>query len=166
MALPPRCDCTSLIRRGCRDILRNCICEQPRVRGFGFEIHPVAVIAGLVMAMLLVNTIRNVYLSFIGSKAMSGAFNTCLEFYRRELERQRAAASQPVWQLVTALLIISWLTRSAFVKFSANSALLLFVLMAGGGLILLLAFRKFQARGVQEEIDALDRFEDESQAPN
>jgi hypothetical protein len=128
------------------------------------RLTPARVIAGLITAMLLVGTIRSLYLAFVRTRGIPGsALTACAEFYRNELERQRAMARQPAWQLLTALLIIGWLMRNAWYWSSANPVrpILLFVLFLAAGLILLMAFRKLEARGVQEEIEALDRFEEE-----
>jgi hypothetical protein len=126
------------------------------------RLTPARIIGGVVMAMLLANTIRNLYLSRRRNIAAT-AWATCLEFYRNELERQREIGRLPIWQLVTALLIIGWLTRNALMRTGSDvlRAILPFVLIAAACLIVLLAIRKFGARHVQDELDALDAFSEE-----
>ncbi|HLQ77367.1 MAG TPA: hypothetical protein VK210_08430 [Terriglobia bacterium] len=127
-------------------------------------------IAGLVTAMLLASTARNLYLAFRRSRndALENSSNTaltsCLEFYRSELERQRQVARQPLWQLVAALLIVAWLVPRPLMRSNMDllRAVLPVVLLAAAILIVLMALRKFQARRVQEDIDALDAFEEEN----
>jgi hypothetical protein len=80
-----------------------------------------------------------------------------------ELERRRQIAMQPTWQLAAALLIIAWLTRRSL--YSGNDALrglLPVVLLAAAGLIVWMAVRKFQARHIQDDLDALNRFEQQN----
>ena len=85
------------------------------------RVSPTGVIAGLVMAMLLTGTFKNLYAAFVRSRGIASAvpsssntaLTSCLEFYRSELEAQRLIARQPAWQLGAALLIIGWLTRYA-----------------------------------------------------
>jgi hypothetical protein len=123
------------------------------------------------MAMLLTSTVRNLYFSYRRSKSTwpgvnvgpNTALTSCLEFYRSELERLQEIARQPAWHLGAALLIIAWLTRNALMRTGTDPLriVLPFVLLAAAGLIVLLAVRKFEVRRVQEEIDALDRFEEE-----
>ncbi len=129
------------------------------------------VIAGVVTAMLLAGTVRNLYVWYSRSPGPSAGLTSCLQFYRDLLERQRELARIPAWQLATALLIIAWLARNKLGSFNRTvmgynrdpmSLLLLLVLIAAAGLIVLLAVRKFEARKVQAEIDALDRFEEET----
>jgi len=57
-----------------------------------------------------------------------------------------------------------WLTRDALLRTSPDllRVALPFVLISAAGLTLLLAVRKFEARRVQAELDALDRFEEET----
>jgi hypothetical protein len=70
---------------------------------------------------------------------------------------------QPAWQLAAALLIIAWLSRrSLYSGHDALRVLLPAVLLAAAGLIVWMAVRKFQARHVQNDLDALNRFEKES----
>ncbi len=121
------------------------------------------------MVMLLASTARNLYVFYRRSHAAparsgtSASWSTCLEFYRTELERQRQIAMQPAWQLAAALLIIAWLTRrSLYSGHDALRVLLPAVLLAAAGLIVWMAVRKFQARHVQDDLDALTRFEQES----
>jgi hypothetical protein len=129
----------------------------------------IGLIAGVVMVMLLASAARNLYVFYRHSHAAptlsgtSASWSSCLEFYRTELERQRQIAMQPAWQLAAALLIIAWLTRRSL--YSGNDALrvlLPVVLLAASGLIVWMAVRKFQARHVQDDLDALNRFEQES----
>ena len=132
---------------------------------------PVRELAGFVMAILLASTIRNLYLSYVrsdgGLSTVGGSPNTaltsCLEFYRGELERQREFARLPSWQLVTVLVIIVFLIRDALMRIGTDTHrfVLPFVLIAAAGLIVLTAVRKFEARRVQDDINALDTFEDE-----
>jgi hypothetical protein len=71
----------------------------------------------------------------------------------------------PAWQLAAALFIVAWLLRDALLR-SHNTALgilIPLVLFAAGGLLLLLLLRKWQGRQIQQEIDALDRFEENHQ---
>jgi hypothetical protein len=137
---------------------------------FNARITSVGAIAGLVMAMLLTSTVRNLFLSrrrhinrTPDDTGPNTALSSCVEFYRNELERQLEIARQPAWQLAIALLIIGWLTRNAWVRTSADPLriVLLGVLFAAAGLTILLALRRFGARGVQDEIDALERLEGE-----
>jgi hypothetical protein len=88
---------------------------------------------------------------------------SCLDFYRSELERNREYARQPTWQLVTVMAIIVWMTRDALVRNSTDPfrVLLPYVLLAAAGMIVLMAVRKLQARRIQDDMDALDVFEDE-----
>jgi hypothetical protein len=130
------------------------------------------IVAGLVMTMTLVQFTKALRFSYkkygriwpaptLGGDA---ALTTCLEFYRNELERQREMRKVPTWQLAVTFLIIGWLTRDALLRTSPDllRVALPFVLISAAGLILLLAVRKFEARRVQAELDALDRFEEET----
>jgi hypothetical protein len=129
----------------------------------------IGLIAGVVMVMLLASTARNLYVFYRRSHtapALSGtspSSSSCLEFYRTELERRRQIAMQPVWQLAAALLIIAWLTRrSLYSGHDALRVLLPVVLLAAAGLIVWMAVRKFQARHIQDDLDALNRFEQQN----
>ena len=129
----------------------------------------IGLIAGVVMVMLLASTARNLYVFYRRSHAApalsgtSASWSSCLEFYRTELERQRQIAMQPAWQLAAALLIIAWLTRrSLHSGHDALRVLLPVVLLAAAGLIVWMTVRKFQARHVQDDLDALNRFEQET----
>jgi hypothetical protein len=129
----------------------------------------IGLIAGVVMVMLLASTARNLYVFYRRSHAASAqsgtsaSWSSCVEFYRTELERRRQIAMQPAWQLAAALLIIAWLSRrSLYSGHDALRVLLPAVLLAAAGLIVWMAVRKFQARHVQNDLDALNRFEKES----
>jgi len=129
------------------------------------------VLAGLVMTILLMSAAWSLLLAYRKSRgegsaipdAPMAAMTSCVEFYRNELERQREYARQPTWQLITVLLIIAWMTRDALMRNSTDPfrAVLPYVLFAAAGMIVLVAVRKHQARRVQDDIDALDAFEDE-----
>jgi hypothetical protein len=135
------------------------------------RVNSTRVIAGLVMAMLVTSTIRNLYFSLrkpggLSPEASSStALTSCVEFYRIELERQRQIARQPLWQLVAALLIIAYLIQRPLLRPNMNllHVMLPVVLLTAAGLIVLLAVRKFDARRIQDEIDALNMFENENQ---
>jgi hypothetical protein len=128
-------------------------------------------VAGLVTAMLLTSAAvtllrayqrtRRTWPSVIAGP--NAATNSCLEFYRSELERNREYARQPAWQLVTVLVIIAWMTRDALLRNSTDPfrIVLPYVLLAAAGMVVLVAVRKVQARRVQDDIDALDVFEEE-----
>jgi len=128
-------------------------------------------LAGLVMAILLASTIWSLHRAYTRSRGYGftihagpdAAMTSCLEFYRSELERQLEFARQPAWQIVTALLIIAWMTRDALMRNSTEPfrAVLPYVLFAAAGMIVLAAVRKVQSRRVQEDMDALDLFEEE-----
>jgi hypothetical protein len=125
--------------------------------------------AAAVMAMLLASAGRNLYRSYGGNRRKSppdaGApWASCLEFYRSELEKQRTFAAFPVWQLLAALLTVAWLTPGALRRDSADplGMILPAVLLAATGLIVLMAVRKFQARHIEADLEALSYFEDET----
>jgi hypothetical protein len=132
---------------------------------------PARMIAALVMVMMLVSLCRNLYFSYRKhgsfspalSRGPDTAVSTCLEFYRSELERQTQIMKQPAWQLAVAFLVIVWLLRSALVRISGDPLRIVIpvVLLAAAGVLGLLTIRKIEARRVQEEIDALRRFEEE-----
>jgi len=92
------------------------------------------------------------------------ARTTCLAFYRDEQERRLAIARQPAWQLLTALVIIAWLTRSAPMRTGMDvlHIVQLLVLLAAADVVLL-AMRKLEARRIQQDIHALDAVELEEQ---
>jgi hypothetical protein len=131
-------------------------------------------VAGLVMATLLTSTVWNLLRVYRSSgspwssnrSAPNAAMTSCIEFYRSELERYLAYAGLPAWQLVTVLLIIAWMTRDALMRNSTDPFRLMlpYVLFAAAGLIMLVAVRKFQARRIQDDIDALEVLEDEIHA--
>jgi Flp pilus assembly protein TadB len=119
------------------------------------------VIAGLVLAMLLIQAVRGLY-SFVRGPAgiePNDERSSFLDFYRRELERQQQLARQPVWQAAAALLIIGWLMRSGMVRVNSMRPVLIITLIAAAGLVIMLSMKKFDARRIQKEIDALDQFE-------
>jgi hypothetical protein len=128
-------------------------------------------IAGLVMTILLTSTVWSLlraYRIFRGRWSLipagpNVAMTSCLEFYRNELESQREYARQPAWQLATALLIIGWLIRDALMRNSTDPfrIVLPYVLFAAAGMIVLTIVRKLQALRFQDDITALDVFEDE-----
>jgi hypothetical protein len=117
----------------------------------------VRMIAGIAMALVLFNAIRSAYRSY-------SPWTSCVEFYRRELQRQQAFASIPVWQLIAALIVIAWLAPSALRQHGSGLIRFFFpaVLAAATGLILLMAVRKFQARSIQTDLEALNDFENEN----
>ena len=127
-------------------------------------------VAGIVMATLLISTVWNVLRVYRSAEspwssnrsAPNAAMISCIEFYRSELERYLAYAGVPAWQLVTVLAIIGWMTRDALARNSTDPFRLMlpYVLFAAAGLIMLVAVRKFQARRIQDDIDALEVFED------
>jgi hypothetical protein len=114
-------------------------------------------IAGIAMVLVLFNAIRSVYHSY-------GPWTSCVEFYRRELHRQQAFASIPVWQMIAALIVIAWLAPSALHQHGSSLIRFFFpaVLVAAAGLILLMAVRKLQARDIQADLEALNDFENEN----
>jgi hypothetical protein len=120
----------------------------------------VRIAAAVVMTMVLINAIRNLYLSYRGKET----WTSCVEFYRSELQKQKAFAALPVWQMIAAFLIIAWLTPGALRRNSADplGIVLPAVLFAAAGLIVLMAVRKFQARHLQADIEALNSFEAEN----
>ena len=128
------------------------------------------IVAGFVMIVMTVRLINTIYFSYrrygtvwpairIGPEV---ALTTCLDFYRNELERQREFARQPTWQLAVTLFITGWLTRDALLNTSRDlfRVALPFVLLAAALLIVLLAVRKFEARRVESELAALDKFQE------
>jgi hypothetical protein len=125
--------------------------------------------AVLVSGVLLANTVWRLLRAYQRSResgtsvyaAASAAMTPCLEFYRSELERMQEFARVPAWQLVAVLLIIAWMTRDALRRNSADpfQVVLPYVLIAAGGLIVLMGVRKYQARRVQADMDALDLLE-------
>jgi hypothetical protein len=128
-------------------------------------------LAGLITAMLLTSTVWSLIRAYQRSRGTqslvsagpNAAMTSCLEFYRSELERNREYARQPAWQLVTVLVIIAWMMRDAMLRNSTDPfrILLPYVLFAAAGMIVLIAVRKFQTRRLQDDIDALDVFENE-----
>jgi hypothetical protein len=132
------------------------------------KVTSVRALAALAMAVVLINAMRSAFRSYSGQAAHFGSedapWSSCLEFYRRELQRQQVIAALPVWQLVGALLVIGWLAPSAFRQYGAGLMRFFFpaVLIAATGLILLMAVRKYQARHIQNDLQALSNFEDEN----
>src|SRR5262245_42861361 len=131
----------------------------------------VRIVAGLVTAMLLVSAVRRVYRAVKSATPASGPrsstpWSACLEFYRSELEKQRALATVPAWQLLVAMLVIGWLARNILTRSIADPMEILMhvVLLAAAGLIVLMAIRKLQGRRIQADIDALNMFETENNA--
>jgi hypothetical protein len=128
-------------------------------------------LAGLITTMLLTSTVWSLIRAYQRTRRTqslviagpNAAMTSCLEFYRSELERIREYAKQPAWQLVTVLVIIAWMMRDALARNSADPfrVVLPYVLFAAAGMIVLVAVRKFQTRRLQDDIDALDVFEDE-----
>ena len=128
-------------------------------------------LAGLITALLLTSTVWSLFRVYQRSRGTwssvvagpNAAMTSCLEFYRSELERNREYARQPAWQLVTVLVIIAWMMRDALVRNSADPfrVVLPYVLFAAAGMIVLVAVRKFQTRRLQDDIDALDVFEEQ-----
>jgi hypothetical protein len=118
----------------------------------------VRVVAALVTVMVLGTAIRSVHLAFRGRAA--GPWSSCVEFYRSELERQRAFAALPAWQIVAALSVIAWLTPGALSRNSADPLAIVLpaVLLAAAAFVLLMAVRKFQARHVHAALEALNSF--------
>ncbi len=94
------------------------------------------------------------------------AVNRLLE-YRSELERQQEVMKLPAWQLGVAFVIVAWLIHR--VMFDTRTrlvdSLLPLVLFSAAGLLLLLAVRKIEARRVRDELEALDRFEQQNLQP-
>ena len=128
-------------------------------------------VAGLVMAMLLIRTVWSLLRTYLHSRrdgpsdhaVSNAAITSCIEFYRSELQAYREYARLPAWQLATILLIIAWMTRDSLMRSGTDPfrIVLPYVLLAAAGMIVLVAVRKFQARRVQDDIEALDNFEDE-----
>jgi uncharacterized membrane protein len=128
-------------------------------------------LAGLITTMLLTSTVWSLFRAYRRSRGTwssvlagpNAAMTSCLEFYRSELESSREYTRQPAWQLVTVLVIIAWMTRNLLVRNSTDPfrVVLPYILFAAAGMIVLMAVRKHQARRVQDDIDALDAFEDE-----
>ena len=128
---------------------------------FSVRAASIAAVAGLVMAMLLADTVRRLYIYYRAGEPWS----SCLEFYRSELERQRQVAIQPAWQLAAALLIIAWLSRRSVMRGPDSLRIMLpVVLIAAAGLIVLMVIRKLGTRRIQTEIDALNKFEEENRS--
>jgi hypothetical protein len=128
------------------------------------RITPLRFVAGVAMALLLTSTVWNLLRTYTRSgTAPNAVMTSCVEFYRSELERYREYARLPAWQLGTILLIIAWMTRDALMRNSTDPfrVVLPYVLFAAAGMIVLVAVRKIQARRIQDDIDALDVFEDE-----
>jgi hypothetical protein len=116
---------------------------------------PIRIVAAVIMVMILGGAIRRLYLSYReGVPSLSS-----MDFYRRELEKQRAFASTPAWQILTAFLIIGWQINGLRVNGSAQFVTA--VLVAAAGLVVLLAARRFRVRRIQDELDALSSFEEE-----
>jgi hypothetical protein len=117
-------------------------------------------VAGLAMVTLLTSTVWRLLRM---EASPNGAMTSCIEFYRSELERYREYARLPAWQLATILLIIAWMTRDTLMRNSTDPfrAVLPYVLVAAAGMIVLMVVRKVQARRVQDDIDALEVFENE-----
>jgi len=131
----------------------------------------VRIVAALVMAMLLTTTVKSLYLSYSQGaprflRGEGAPWSSCLQFYRNELEKQQALAALPAWQMLTALLIIAWLTSRALLRNSTDPLriVMLAVLFAAAGLIALMAVRKFQSRRVQGDLESLNSFEKENHA--
>jgi hypothetical protein len=131
------------------------------------------VIAGLVMAMMFADLGRMLVISYrkYGSfwptmtLDRDAALTTCLNYYRTELVRSRELARHPAWQLAIAFLMVGVLLRDAFLRTSPEllAVALPFVLIAAAALIVLLGIRKFEARRLDAELDALDKFEQEQE---
>jgi hypothetical protein len=124
----------------------------------------VRIIAGLVTAMLLATAVLRVYRAFKSTAGSRMPWNACVEFYRSELEKQRAVATVPAWQLLVAMLVIGWLGRNILTRSISDPTEILMhiVLLAAAGLIVLMAIRKLQGRRIQSDIDALNMFETET----
>jgi hypothetical protein len=124
----------------------------------------VRIIAGLVTAMLLATAVRRVYRAFKSTAGSRMPWNACVEFYRSELEKQRALATVPAWQLLVAMLVIGWLGQNILTRSISDPTEMLMhiVLLAAAGLIVLMAIRKLQGRRIQADIDALNMFETET----
>jgi len=116
------------------------------------------VIAGLVLAMLLIQAVRGLH-SFVHGSESSDERSAFLDFYRSELQRQQQFAKQPLWQVAAVLLIIGWLMRSGMVRVNSMRPVLIVTLIAAAGVVIMLSVKKFEARRIQKEIDALDQFE-------
>jgi hypothetical protein len=117
-------------------------------------------IAVLVTSVLLASTVWRLFRTY-DSRA-SVAMTPCLEFYRSELARMQEFGRVPAWQLVTVLVIIAWMARDAFRRNSEDPFRLVlpYVLIAAAGMVVLMAVRKYQARRVQNDMDALDLLEE------
>ena len=124
----------------------------------------VRIVAGLVTAMLVATAVRRVYRAFKSTAGSRMPWNACVEFYRSELEKQRALATVPAWQLLVAMLVIGWLGRNILTRSISDPTEILMhiVLLAAAGLIVLMAIRKLQGRRIQADIDALNKFETET----
>ncbi len=129
------------------------------------RVPTVRTVAVLVMIMLLAGGFQRLYRSYrTGMAPSSGGesqpWSSCVEFYRSELGKHQAFAGQPVWQMTAAVLAIAWLTPRVLARRSADplNIALSVVLFAAGGLIALMVVRKVQARRVQGDMEALNRF--------
>jgi hypothetical protein len=124
----------------------------------------IRIVAGLVTAMLLATAVRRVYRAFKSTAGSRMPWNACVEFYRSELEKQRALATVPGWQLLVAMLVIGWLGRNILTRSISDPTEILMhiVLLAAAGLIVLMAIRKLQGRRIHADIDALNMFETET----
>jgi len=128
-------------------------------------------ISGFVMLMLLAGLAKGDHFYRWKSRQLSPdissdtAKTSCLAFYRSELERRLAIARQPAWQLLTALLIIAWLTRRAPMRTGMEVLQIVqfLVLLAAAAVVVLLAVGKLDARRIQEDIHALDVMDQEEQ---
>jgi hypothetical protein len=128
----------------------------------------VRIVAVVITVMFLTGAIRRLYLSYredvpVPSGGAATPWNASIDFYRRELEKQRAFASTPAWQIVTAFLIIAWLIAGLPVNRAGPlERVLPAVLVAAAGLLALLVARRFRVRRIQEELDALNSLEQEN----
>ena len=123
-------------------------------------------IAAIVMAGVLANAIRSVYVSWKdkGASSPAASWTSCAQFYRHELVRQQVFCAIPVWQMVAALAVIAWLAPRAFRRINEDLMGVVFsaVLLGAAGMIVLIAVRKFQARHVETDLEALKRFEQDN----
>jgi hypothetical protein len=133
------------------------------------SVNPIRYLAAVVMAMLLISTIRNLYVFYRDTRQIAqdpGApWSSCASFYRSELEQQRLFGAVPIWQMLAALAVLGWLARrSSLRRIRADVLEIVFpvVLLGAAGLVILMAIRKFQARRVEAELDALNRFEEDN----
>ena len=116
------------------------------------------VIAGLVLAILLIQTIRSLYW-FVRVTEPDAARSSFVDFYRKELMRQQQLAQQPVWQTIPVLFVIGWLMRSSVVRVNSLRPVLIVTLIAAAGLTIMLIAKRLEARRIQKEIDVLDQIE-------